>query len=193
MTFRHDQSADSKGTSFAGRYRASYAELSAKFGPGDVETYDNRVTTQWKFVSDAGDPITLYEYKETAEYGEPDAPTLVEFRALPEHDWHVGTKGPKSVEGFRHFAYWLKLELMMGKKVRVAPYLDPRDYTAEGQQLRRPGAVGEVIGHSDGHGLCWKVRHEDGSTAHYDPDELTDEAAPKPPTRYDRIGGEDIL
>lgn len=34
---------------------------------------------------------------------------------------------------------------------------------------------GSIVGHSDSHGLCYEVRHDDGTRAFYDPDELFDE------------------
>jgi hypothetical protein len=55
------------------------------------------------------------------------------------------------------------------------PSLDRRDYTEAAQAMRRPGASGKVLGHHDGHGLCYEVRHDDGTTGFYDPDELTGE------------------
>ena len=48
------------------------------------------------------------------------------------------------------------------------------DYTALARRDRRPGAAGVVVGQSDGHGLCYEVRHPDGVHAFYDPDELLD-------------------
>lgn len=60
----------------------------------------------------------------------------------------------------------------VGTVVTVVDRLDGRDYTAEARLARRPGASGAIGGHSDGHGLCYKVRHDDGTEAYYDPDEL---------------------
>lgn len=59
-----------------------------------------------------------------------------------------------------------------GKKIRVADSLSNRDYTAAGIKARKPGAVGTICDHSDGHGLCFKVAHEEGSFGWYDPDEF---------------------
>ena len=60
-----------------------------------------------------------------------------------------------------------------GTRVRTAEALDARDFTQETQQRRRPGCQGTIIGYSNAHGLCFKVRHDDGVEAHYDEDELT--------------------
>jgi hypothetical protein len=46
------------------------------------------------------------------------------------------------------------------------------DWTEETLAQRRWGVVGKVITHSDAHGLCYKVRHQDGSVAWYDSAEL---------------------
>jgi hypothetical protein len=35
------------------------------------------------------------------------------------------------------------------------------------------GVTGVVLAHSDSHGLCYQVLHEDGSTSWYDPSEIT--------------------
>lgn len=50
-----------------------------------------------------------------------------------------------------------------------------RDYSAEGDVKRGllSGCVGEVISHSDSHGLCYQVKFEGGDMAWFDPDELT--------------------
>jgi hypothetical protein len=61
-----------------------------------------------------------------------------------------------------------------GTRVRTADKLEPRDYTLEGQAERKPGSYGTVIRHSDCHGLCFEVRHDDGRSGYYDPDELTE-------------------
>lgn len=60
-----------------------------------------------------------------------------------------------------------------GTRVRTANRLDQRDYTPEGVAARRPGMDGTVLSHHTGHGLCFKVRHDDETEAYYDEDELT--------------------
>ncbi len=46
------------------------------------------------------------------------------------------------------------------------------EWTEEAQKNRKWGASGKIIGHSDSHGLCYKVLHEDGTEGYYDPSEL---------------------
>lgn len=40
------------------------------------------------------------------------------------------------------------------------------------QEKRKDGMLGVVIGHHDSHGLCFDVRHEDGTIGSYEPEEL---------------------
>lgn len=47
-----------------------------------------------------------------------------------------------------------------------------KDWTEEAKNSRQWNILGEVITHHDSHGLCYKVRHPDGSFGFYDPTEL---------------------
>ncbi|MDE1970708.1 MAG: hypothetical protein KGI50_04015 [Patescibacteria group bacterium] len=47
-----------------------------------------------------------------------------------------------------------------------------REWTDEGWESKKWGIRGEVITHHDSHGLCYEVRHEDGTRGYYDPSEL---------------------
>lgn len=46
------------------------------------------------------------------------------------------------------------------------------DWTPEAQASRKWGVEGEILTHHDSHGLCYEVRHQDGSVGHYDYREL---------------------
>ena len=46
------------------------------------------------------------------------------------------------------------------------------EWTDEGWEGRQWGIQGVVITHHDSHGLCYDVRHEDGSVGCYNPSEL---------------------
>ncbi len=46
-------------------------------------------------------------------------------------------------------------------------------WTEEGKKRRKWGVEGEVIAHHDSHGLCYEVKHKDGTVGCYDPTELT--------------------
>lgn len=47
-----------------------------------------------------------------------------------------------------------------------------KEWTDEGWGRRRWNVRGTVITHHDSHGLCYDVRHEDGTVGSYDPSEL---------------------
>ena len=53
------------------------------------------------------------------------------------------------------------------------------DWTPEALIHRRHNAVGHIIHYHDSHGLCYEVKHEDGTVAAYEPQEL------KPQRRYE--------
>lgn len=65
----------------------------------------------------------------------------------------------------------------VGLRVRTPSTIDPKvgDYVQP--RAARPNATGIIEGYSDSHGLCFNVKHDDpdnyGTTAGYDPDELT--------------------
>lgn len=68
-----------------------------------------------------------------------------------------------------------------GKRVKVR--VDgPRDYTVEAQAFRKRVGHGEIVDHHDSHGLCYRVKHDDGTIGAYDPDELYPPTTLKPPT-----------
>lgn len=46
------------------------------------------------------------------------------------------------------------------------------EWTEEALIRRKWGVIGAVITYHDSHGLCYDVRHEDGSTGTYDPSEF---------------------
>ena len=62
--------------------------------------------------------------------------------------------------------------------VRTAPVINPRDYTHEGQRLRKCNAIGVITAEHESHGLCYSVRHTDWTVGCYDPDELEHEVFP---------------
>jgi hypothetical protein len=60
-------------------------------------------------------------------------------------------------------------------KIRVEtarPETMSTDWTAEAKKARRWGVRGEIVAVKTGHGLCYEVRHDDGSLAFYEPREL---------------------
>ena len=47
-----------------------------------------------------------------------------------------------------------------------------KEWTDSGWASRQWGIQGRVLTHHDSHGLCYDVRHEDGTKGCYDPSEL---------------------
>jgi hypothetical protein len=61
-----------------------------------------------------------------------------------------------------------------GTKVRTThSHTKDHEWSKETRESRRWGVEGTAIGHHDGHGLCYDVRHsDDDSVSSYDPTEL---------------------
>lgn len=62
---------------------------------------------------------------------------------------------------------------LIGHKVRTI-HPSVHDWTYENHLARQWGVIGVVKDLSNAHGLCYKVEHDDGSSAWYDPKELED-------------------
>jgi hypothetical protein len=58
----------------------------------------------------------------------------------------------------------------IGDIVRTSETLGRRDYNDD--VIRRRNAIGMVIAEHNSHGLCFDVKHDDGTIGCYDPDEL---------------------
>ena len=74
---------------------------------------------------------------------------------------------PKAVGGWK-----AGMAQYLGLKVRTAQTLTGGDYVEAARARRKPGVIGRVIGHSDSHGFCYHVEHEDKTCGWYDPGEL---------------------
>ena len=80
---------------------------------------------------------------------------------------------PQVQDGPRPGCCWPADEpLQFGTKVRTTEDAGSNDWTAAGRAQRRWGEKGVVMDRSDSHGLCFCVRHQDGTKAWYEPDEL---------------------
>ena len=57
---------------------------------------------------------------------------------------------------------------------KVRTHIDPKfvndDWNDPGE--RRHDAIGYVVNYSDSHGLCYKIKYEDGNTGWFDPWEV---------------------
>jgi len=101
------------GTSLQGEFPASFSELLARFGmPAYLATKrdpnsDGKTSTEWCFQGADGEPVTLYDYKETSLYDRGN-PTPKAFRARPSYAWHVGAKSKATAAAFMT---WLRVQL----------------------------------------------------------------------------------
>ena len=56
----------------------------------------------------------------------------------------------------------------------IQPNWDKREeWTDDGWTKRKWGVQGVILTHHDSHGLCYDVRHSDGTVGCYDPSEFT--------------------
>jgi hypothetical protein len=63
--------------------------------------------------------------------------------------------------------------IQIGTRVEtIKPARESNDWTAEALAARKWGVSGKIIKEHDSHGLCYDVRHEDGTTGCYEPREL---------------------
>jgi len=60
----------------------------------------------------------------------------------------------------------------MARVRTTKPARESSDWTIEALRERKWDVTGVIIEHSNSHGLIYKVRHDDGSTAWYEPREL---------------------
>lgn len=99
------------GTSLQGHIIASFAELQAMFGPPLPESDGYKVSTEWHlrfFPSDGGVEATIYDYNDTSLYDD-GLPSVEEFRALPQYEWHIGGTSRAAVNAVtRYVDEWRK-------------------------------------------------------------------------------------
>lgn len=76
-------------------------------------------------------------------------------------------------DGLERGCYWpVDDSFQYGTRVQTTVDACGHDWTHEAQLERKWGVEGTVIDRSDSHGLCYHVRHADGSDGWYDPAEL---------------------
>jgi hypothetical protein len=106
MNFKVNNDADACGTGLMDYVTAPYSKLRELLGePGRSDGY--KVSTEWVFESDDGAVITLYDYKETDLY-DTGLPSVEQFRAKPQHQWHIGGNNHIRALDFKH---WLMRQL----------------------------------------------------------------------------------
>lgn len=60
----------------------------------------------------------------------------------------------------------------LGARVRTTTDAGSDDWSDLTRSTCKWGVSGKIIDYSNSHGLCYKVRHQDGSVAWYEPGEL---------------------
>jgi len=67
---------------------------------------------------------------------------------------------------------WPPLENSTRVRTLAIPEADEAGWTEEAKAVRKFGVLGTIIYHHDSHGLCYDVRHDDGTVGCYDSREL---------------------
>ena len=82
-------------------------------------------------------------------------------------------KRPREPDGRTRGRYWPATDSFpYGTKVRTTADAGADDWAERVRPNRRWGVEGIVIDRMSGHGLCYHIRHRDGSKAWYEPAEL---------------------
>ena len=80
---------------------------------------------------------------------------------------------PREPDGRTRGRYWPATDSFpYGTKVRTTADAGADDWAERVRPNRRWGVEGIVIDRMSGHGLCYHIRHRDGSKAWYEPAEL---------------------
>jgi hypothetical protein len=88
----------------------------ALFGEPNQSSDGYKVSSEW-LVTDGEQTFSIYDYKETCLYSD-DLPSVEEFRALPEYEWHIGgTVKPTRLVAF--------LEANIDRSAQPAPVASP--------------------------------------------------------------------
>jgi hypothetical protein len=98
VKFERDRSSEFHGGHLVGYFTCSYAHLVKLFGePHSSDGY--KVSSEW-WVTDGQNYYSIYDYKETSMY-DGSLPSVEEFRALPQYEWHIGgTSKPSTLIDF---------------------------------------------------------------------------------------------
>ena len=78
------------GTLRQGHIRVPFSKVAEVFGPPSRGTQGDQTAFAWAVTFEDGTVATIYDFKASSLYGEPDAPTPDEMIASEFEDWHVG-------------------------------------------------------------------------------------------------------
>ncbi len=106
MTFKLDMDGDHRGTSLRGYVNVVPAELVKRFGkPKESDGY--KVSGEYLFVDEDGNVFTVYDWKDTNLYDDPNAQTPAKLWGRTDsYQFHIGGCSGD----FIAFGDWLKRE-----------------------------------------------------------------------------------
>lgn len=86
------------GTVRSGFVVTSYAALVSLFGQPSPENADQyKTSTEWHLKSEAGDIVTIYDWKATELY-DPNGYMVEVLRGLPSFSWSIGAHSHRAYE-----------------------------------------------------------------------------------------------
>jgi hypothetical protein len=97
MKFVTGDDVDLGGTHRQGFVDVSFDTLVKVFGNPREGVEGDKVAFEWSILFADGTVASVYDYKASSLYGEPDAPTPDEMRKSFT-DWHIGGKTERAVE-----------------------------------------------------------------------------------------------
>lgn len=97
MKFVTGSDVDLDGTHLQGVADVSFDALVKVFGPPREGVDGDKVAFEWSILFADGTVASVYDYKASSLYGEPDAPTPDEMRKTFT-DWHIGGKTSRAVD-----------------------------------------------------------------------------------------------
>ena len=101
-----DDDVDFNGTHKVGSIKACYQDLVNLFGePHEADGY--KISGEWEFVGDNGEPVTVYDWKSTNLYEGCDL-SVEDFRSLESAEFSVGGHCEQDAVKFNE---WLKPQL----------------------------------------------------------------------------------
>lgn len=90
---------------------------------------------------------------------------IVESRKYLTHEAILEVMGPE-------FRFWEVDELPEGIRVKTLGPKNDDQYTENALKSRKWGVAGEIVDVHNSHGLCYDVKHDNGTIGTYDPDEF---------------------
>jgi hypothetical protein len=135
---------DPTGTHLQGYVNTTYVRLVATFGEPNAEGDNYKVQAEWNLLTDAGDVVTIYDYKEGDCY-------LGEGEGIPAEDvtdWHIGGHTPTVVS-------WVEARLDESQGIKM-PSITLNEDVMIGELQTIPG-LGSIRVRANEHGSVVKI------------------------------------